>query len=192
LIPLFSPVWPSFTLEDWCFSRSNKKEVVMKRQSGFTLIELIIVIIVLGILAITAAPKFLDFSSDARVSTLDGMRGSMSGASNLVFGKAAIDGLTNRGLSGSDYAATESGIEVIYGYPAASEAGITAALDVGPDDWDFAYDATAEDATMRVSPQGLNESVDSADPETIVECYVEYKNAEVNRGPTVSSVVTGC
>ncbi|MGL4750761.1 MAG: type II secretion system protein, partial [Shewanella sp.] len=38
----------------------------MKRQQGFTLIELVVVIIILGILAVTAAPKFINLQSDAR------------------------------------------------------------------------------------------------------------------------------
>ena len=45
----------------------------MKRSAGFTLIELVIVIIILGILAVTAAPKFLNLRGGARESTLKGM-----------------------------------------------------------------------------------------------------------------------
>jgi MSHA pilin protein MshA len=49
-----------------------------KKQQGFTLIELVIVIVILGILAATAAPKFIDLSTDARIATLKGMQGAMS------------------------------------------------------------------------------------------------------------------
>ena len=44
----------------------------MKRSAGFTLIELVIVIIILGILAVTAAPKFLNLQGDAREAPLKG------------------------------------------------------------------------------------------------------------------------
>lgn len=65
----------------------------MKRQGGFTLIELVVVIVILGILAVTAAPRFLNLQSDARASSLDGLKGAMQGASGIVFGKAAIQGV---------------------------------------------------------------------------------------------------
>ena len=49
----------------------------MRNQKGFTLIELIIVIVVLGILAVTAAPQFVDFSTDAKSSAVKGLKGSL-------------------------------------------------------------------------------------------------------------------
>ena len=48
----------------------------MKRQSAFTLIELVVVIVILGILALTAAPKFMDLQSDVRISALKGLEGA--------------------------------------------------------------------------------------------------------------------
>ena len=107
------------------------------QQKGFTLIELIIVIVVLGILAVTAAPQFINFSSDARESTLQGLRGSMNGAADLVFGKAAIEGI--EGEANDDAASpvylTVDSIQVVYGYPATTADGITAALNINVNDW---------------------------------------------------------
>lgn len=64
----------------------------MNNSKGFTLIELVVVIIILGILAVTAAPKFINLQGDARVSTLQGMRAAIQGANSLVYSKAAISG----------------------------------------------------------------------------------------------------
>ena len=52
-----------------------------QRQLGFTLIELIIVIVIIGILAAVAIPKFASLNNDAIVGTMKGIGGSIAGAS---------------------------------------------------------------------------------------------------------------
>lgn len=54
-------------------------------QQGFTLIELVMVIVILGVLAATAIPKFVDLKSDARQAALDGVRGALSSAAAINY-----------------------------------------------------------------------------------------------------------
>lgn len=57
----------------------------MKKQSGFTLIELVMVIVIIGILAAIAIPKFVDLSSEAQQAAVNGIAGSLSSASAINY-----------------------------------------------------------------------------------------------------------
>lgn len=68
------------------------------KQQGFTLIELIVVITILGILAAFALPRFVDLQSDARVASLNGLAGSLKSASAMVHAKALARGVNSGAL----------------------------------------------------------------------------------------------
>ncbi len=57
----------------------------MKKQSGFTLIELVMVIVILGVLAVAALPKFVDLKGDAQQAATDGVAGALSSASAMNY-----------------------------------------------------------------------------------------------------------
>lgn len=101
----------------------------MRKQAGFTLIELVIVIIILGILAVTAAPKFLNLQDDAKKAAAQGVQSAVSSAAQLVYSKAALQGVESAD-TGTVSGANNTSIAVVYGYPAATSAGIGNAVTV--------------------------------------------------------------
>ncbi|MBP8270515.1 MAG: type II secretion system protein, partial [Sphaerotilus sp.] len=62
------------------------------RQAGFTMIELIVVIVILGVLAATAMPKFIDMKSDAQAASVAGVAGAAASAMNLNYAGCALTG----------------------------------------------------------------------------------------------------
>jgi len=65
-----------------------------KQQSGFTLIELVVVIVVLGLLAATALPKYINITSDARRSSINGVAGGLRAAAALGQAQYVVNGNT--------------------------------------------------------------------------------------------------
>ena len=103
----------------------------MKKNAGFTLIELVIVIIVLGILAATAVPKFINLQDDAKASAMKGVEAALNSAANIVYSKAAIDGIeTAAETAGKAVSAAGATINIAYGYPTADANGIAKAVDL--------------------------------------------------------------
>ena len=100
-----------------------------RNNGGFTLIELIVVIVILGILAVTAAPKFIDLQSDARLATLNGMKAAINSAVSLTYGKSLVNGKEKE--EKVSITINGSPVSVCYGYPCAAATEIQKVLDIG-------------------------------------------------------------
>lgn len=108
----------------------------MKKQNGFTLIELVVVIVILGILAVTAAPKFLNLQDDAKISAVKGLTGAMKGAAGITYGKAAVQGVEALAASSVAVPSVSGGVvTTIYGYPDDTATGIELVVDGLDTDW---------------------------------------------------------
>ena len=163
------------------------------KQEGFTLIELIVVIVILGILAVTAAPKFIDLQGDARASALQGLAGAMKGAATLVHGKALVANKVSS--SGDQFVCigstsqsscnenSKDAVRVKCGFPDATEDGILRALDGtfstdGNSDWTFKFKPWESGATqILVSVKGMTppDAYQSNVSATYTnQCYVFY------------------
>jgi MSHA pilin protein MshA len=122
---------------------------VKANQQGFTLIELVVVIVILGILAVTAAPKFINLQSDARTATLQAVKASMETASTLVYAKSLLAGNETTDAGGAADNPTvvvnsaKAVVNLKFGYPI-STAG-TDPVTAPNTDWALLLDVNAND-----------------------------------------------
>ena len=166
---------------------------------GFTLIELIIVIVILGVLAITAAPKFLNIQADAHISAIKGAEGAINTATSLFKAKSLTSGqgfatvVEFEGVKGSHhqpYAAsgTSGGFTADYSSPPEifEAAGLNAL------DWSYRIFVESGSYAVVAAPKGVLNLAQPTDAQVkATQCYFQYHWKNSGR-PEVTVLTTGC
>jgi len=154
-----------------------------KSELGFTLIEMVAVIIILAIMAATALPKFANLTGEARKSSIEGLAGGLRSAGVLaksqwlVAQSGAATAISMAGITVTVFnAATVNSTASILGYPTADGAGIVTALDTTTG-YESSIDPTGYG--WRFSPIGVAASA---------TCYADYLSGTV----VVSATAVGC
>ena len=150
---------------------------VKTSQKGFTLIELVVVIVILGILAVTAAPKFIDLTGDAKKSVIQAVEGSLNSAADMAHAKALIANKVD-----GDISVAGTTITLVNGYP--NKTSIDTLMDI---------DTSSSDSVFVLNTSAASVATYSYKGSTAATCQAIYTEAaDTNNKPVIKSVVTDC
>ncbi len=125
---------------------------MLRDKKGFTLIEIVMVIVLLGILAAVAIPRFIDLGEDARQSTARGVAGAIMGATTMLHAQYLLDNTATYTLGSADAPCVSNG-EILCDAGISGDLKVTAASII-------MTDAEANsDVTITIPSAGTNEYI---------------------------------
>lgn len=140
------------------------------RQNGYTLVELMSVMVILGALTATALPKFADATGDARYVSLANARGALTSMSAMAHGKFMSNKRSTQTLD-------DVTVTLVHGYPAATQASADAA-GLSGDYTVYTQVAGPTASTPNVAAGSMSIVPNSiAGTATAVNCYLVYEQA---------------
>ncbi|MFT4812525.1 MAG: MSHA pilin protein MshA [Marinoscillum sp.] len=148
---------------------------------GFTLIELVMVIVILGVLSAFALPRFADMSTDARVAKLEALEGAMRSAISLVHTKAIIENKTDCSTDPTIEMEGQT-ITLRCGYPCPHPNGIGNAVAADGYTWIGGNcGGVLGNINVRIN--------DAPDP---IDCNIRYGASNGSRPPILTLTNNGC
>lgn len=149
----------------------------MKKQDGFTLVELVVVIMVLGILAAYVAPKYVNLGGNARSSVVKAMKGAIAEAADMIHAAAITAGTTATSVTTAD--GTVVNVGSVTQYPVAAAGGIDVAL-TDTTGFSVTFDSGTNTATFTKSDAAVGAS-----------CRVTYTYTG-SSVPVITATTTDC
>ena len=162
----------------------------MKNQKGFTLIELIVVIVILGILAATALPKFVNLSTDARIAKMNGLAAAIKSAGALAHAQWLINGSPTTPAGTVSVTMEGAVVPINFGYPDVGGDAYTNAATTGANSGIYlALGGAAGLGDYLITPPVATSTVLSFTPDANhASCIVSYTEPTgANLPPTVST-----
>lgn len=151
--------------------------------AGFTLIELIMVIVILGLVAVVAIPRYVNMKREAIISTMNGLNAALESAATIAHAKAMIAGIQDE--VSATIVVDGTTINLVYGYPAGTATGIVPLVETPAGDWQ-------QRASVYAGAWVYWHGTIPEDAGT-AQCYIRYRQAAAaGQRPVIDFEDSGC